>query len=110
MSAPDRVPPVEPPAGLRRGGILAAGAIAASVATTLCSLLATLIILRALSESQAGTFAFIVELLYAVGMLGSLGQPILQARIYQQSGAANFNWVRDAVSTFFITIPFVVAG
>jgi hypothetical protein len=96
--------------GLRRGGMLAAGAIAASAFTTLCSLAATLLILRVLPREEAGRFAFLVELLYSVGLLCSLGQPVLQARIYQQTGAEQFDWLRDARSTLCATTPVVVAG
>src|SRR5438105_6224880 len=100
----------ELPTGLRRGGMLAAGSIAASAFTTLCSLAATLLILRVLPSKEAGTFAFLLELLYRVGLIGSLGQSVLQARIYQQSGAAMFDWVWDARSTIWTTVPVVVAG
>jgi hypothetical protein len=96
--------------GLRRGGILAAGSVAASAATTLCSLLATIVLLRVLPREQAGRFAFLVELLYSVGLLGTMGQSVLQARLYYQHGAAHFDWIRDVRSTFFITTPVVAAG
>src|SRR5215212_2933871 len=95
------------PTGLRRGGILAAGSIAASGITTLCSLAATLLILRALPREEAGRFALLVELLYSVGLLGTLGQSILQARLYYQEGAGAFDWVRDAWSTIWTTTPIV---
>ncbi len=100
----------EMPPGLRRGGILAAGSIAASAFTTLCSLSATVLILRVLPREAAGRFAFLVDLLYSVGLLGSLGQSILQARLYHQRGAGNFNWIGDAWSTIWTTAPVVVAG
>ena len=97
------------PPGLRQGGILAAGSIAASALTTLSTLVATVIILRVLPHEAAGRYAFLVELLYGVGLVCSLGQAVLQARLYHQSGANNFDWVRDAWSTTWITLP-VVTG
>jgi hypothetical protein len=100
----------EVPPGLRRGGLLAAGSIAASVFTTLCSLSATVLILRYLANKEAGRFAFLVELLYTIGLLGSLGQSVLQARIYQQRGAENFDWARDVRATISTTAPFIAAG
>ena len=100
----------ETPIGLRRGGMLAAGSIAASAFTTLCSLSATVLILRALPREQAGRFAFLVELLYSVGLLGSLGQPILQARLYQQRGAEHFDWLRDTSTTVAITAPLIAVA
>lgn len=100
--------PTETPTGLRQGGILAAGSVAASALTTLCSLLATILILRVLPRAEAGRFALLVELLYSIGLLGSLGQSVLQARLYYREGAANFDWVRDARSTVWTTLPWVV--
>jgi len=97
-------------ARLRQGGLLAAGSIAASAFTTLCSLSASVLILRVLSREEAGTFAFLVELLYAVGLLGSLGQPILQGRMYLQAGTGHFDWVRDFRSTILTTGPVLAAG
>ncbi|MFL6515430.1 MAG: hypothetical protein ACJ8M1_10450, partial [Chthoniobacterales bacterium] len=93
--------------GFRRGGILAAGSLAASGLTTLCSLGATILILRALSKEEAGRFALLVELLYSIGLLASLGQSALQARLYLQQGASRFNWISDARSTVWITVPAV---
>jgi hypothetical protein len=98
------------PVRLRQGGLLAAGSIAASAFTTLCSLAATVLILRVLPREEAGTFAFLVELLYAVGLLGSLGQPILQSRMYLQAGDGHFDWVRDFRSTILTTGPVLAAG
>jgi hypothetical protein len=98
------------PTGLGRGGILAAGSVAASAFTTLCSVAATILILRVLSREEAGKFAFLVELLYSVGLLGSLGQFALQARLYHQAPAGYFDWKRDAWSTIWITAPFVVVA
>jgi hypothetical protein len=96
--------------GLRRGGILAAGSVAASAVTTLCSLLATIVLLRVLPREQAGRFAFLVELLYSVGLLGTMGQSVLQARLYYQHGAGHFDWVRDIRSTLWITTPIIAAA
>lgn len=98
------------PIGLRRGGMLAAGSVAASAVTTLCSLLATMLILRVLPREEAGRFAFLVELLYSVGLLGSLGQSILQARLYQQRGAERFDWLRDTWTTVAITAPVIAVA
>ena len=95
---------------MRRGGVLAVGSVAASALTTLCSLLATILILRVLPHQEAGRFAFLVELLYSVGLLGSLGQSSLLARVYYQQGAKNFDWVRDARSTILLTAPVVAAA
>src|SRR5438874_4139623 len=100
----------EEPIGLGRGGILAAGSVAASAFTTLCSVAATVLILRVLSGEEAGKFAFLVELLYSVGLLGSLGQFALQARLYHQAPSGHFDWVRDAWSTIGITVPFIVVS
>jgi hypothetical protein len=100
----------ERPIGLGRGGILAAGSVAASAFTTLCSVAATIIILRVLSRGEAGKFAFLVELLYSVGLLGSLGQFALQARLYHQAPPGHFDWRWDAWSTIWITVPFIVVG
>jgi hypothetical protein len=94
--------------GLRRGGLLAASAVAASAVVTLSSVAATVIALRVLSPTEAGRFAFLVELLYSIGLLGSLGQSTLQARIYQQSSAGLFNWRKDAWSAAAITTPFII--
>jgi hypothetical protein len=100
----------EGPVGLRRGGLLAAGSVAASASTTLCSVGATILILRLLNPSEAGRFAFLVELLYSVGLLGSLGQSVLQSRLYQQAPPGHYDWRRDVWSTIWITAPFVFAG
>ena len=97
------------PTGLGRGGILAAGSVAVSAFTTLCSVAATILILRVLSREEAGKFAFLVELLYSVGLLGSLGQ-FAQARLYHQAPAGYFDWRRDAWSTIWITAPFIVVA
>lgn len=100
----------EGPIGLGRGGILAAGSVAASAFTTLCSVAATILILRVLSREEAGKFAFLAELVYSVGLLGSLGQFVLQARLYQQAPPGHFDWRRDAWSTIWITAPVIVVG
>jgi hypothetical protein len=105
-----RPPDHEISPGLRRGGILAAGSVAASAFTTLCSVAATILILRVLSRGEAGRFAFLVELLYSVGLLGSLGQSVLQARLYHQAPAGHFDWRRDAWSTIWITTPFIIVS
>jgi hypothetical protein len=96
--------------GLRRGGLLAAGSVAASAAATLCSAGSTIIVLRLLPPAEAGRFAFLVELLYSVGLLGSLGQFILQARLYHQAPPAHYDWRRDTWSTIWITAPFILGG
>jgi hypothetical protein len=96
--------------GLRRGGLLAAGSVAASACTTLCSVGATILILRLLNPGDAGRFAFLVELLYSVGLLGSLGQSVLQSRLYQQAPPGHYDWRRDVWSTIWITAPFIFAG
>jgi hypothetical protein len=93
---------------LRRSTVLAAGAVTASAFITLCALAATAWILRVLPRAEAGRFALLVELLYALGVLGSLGQPTLQARLYQQSGAGEFDWGRDLRSTVAITFPAIL--
>lgn len=94
--------------GLRRGGLLAASAVATSALVTLCSVAATIIALRVLSPSEAGRFAFLVELLYSIGLLGSLGQSTLHARIYQQSTAEYFDWRKDAWSAAWMTAPVII--
>jgi len=96
--------------GLRRGGLLAASAVATSAFVTLCSVAATVIALRVLAPLEAGRFAFLVELLYSIGLLGSLGQSTLQARIYQQSPAEHFDWRKDAWSTTWLTGPFIIVA
>lgn len=96
--------------GLRRGGLLAASAVATSAFVTLCSVAATVIALRVLSPDDAGRFAFLAELLYSIGLLGSLGQSTLQARIYQQSPAEHFDWRKDAWSTTWLTAPFIIVA
>jgi len=96
--------------GFRRGGILAAGSLAASGLTTLCSLGATVLVLRALPKEEAGRFALLVELLYSIGLLASLGQSALQARLYLQQRASHFDWIRDARSTVWITVPVVAVS
>ena len=96
------------PPGLRRGGMLAAGSVAASALTTLSSLVATVLILRLLPHAEAGRFAFLVELLYGIGLVCSLGQSFLQARTYHQVGGNEFDWIQDALSTVWTTLPFVI--
>jgi len=59
--------------------------VTASALVTICALAATALILRVLPRAEAGRFALLVELLYALGVLGSLGQAMLQARLYQQA-------------------------
>ncbi len=103
-----RRPADETPIGLGRGGILAAGSVAASALTTLCSVTATILILRVLSPEEAGKFAFLVELLFSVGLLSSLGQFTLQARLYHQAPPGHFDWRWDAWSTIWITAPFIL--
>ncbi len=71
---------------------------------------ATILILRFLPRPEAGRFAFLVELLYSVGLLGSLGQFVLQARLYHQAPSGHFDWLQDTWSTLWITTPFIVAG
>lgn len=107
-----RIPPlagqlerVPSPVGFRRSSLLAAGSVAASVVTTLFSVAATILILRFLPRAEAGRFAILVELLYGLGLLGSLGQAILQARLYYQEGAGHFDWWADLRSTIFVTVP-----
>ena len=93
------------PAGFRRSSLLAAGSVAASVFTTLFSVAATILILRFLPRAEAGKFATLVELLYGLGLIGSLGQAILQARLYYQEGAGHFDWWADLRSTILFTAP-----
>ena len=78
---------------------------AASAAVTICALAATALILRVLPRAEAGRFALLVELLYALGVLGTLGQATLQARLYQQAPAGHFDWWQDLRSTVAITFP-----
>ena len=52
----------------------------------------------------------LVELLYALGVLGSLGQATLQARLYQQAAAGHYDWWRDLRSTIAITFPPIVVA
>ena len=88
--------------------MLAAGSVAAAALTTLASLAATVIILRFLAPDDAGRFALCVELLYVIGILGSLGQPVLQARIYHQAGEERFDWPADLRGNVALTLPVVV--
>ena len=92
-------------AHLRRSTFLAAGSVTASAAVTVCALAATALILRVLPRAEAGRFALLVELLYALGVLGTLGQATLQARLYQQAPAGHFDWWQDLRSTVVITFP-----
>jgi len=91
--------------GLRRSSLLAVGSVAASAFTTLFSLVATVLILRFLVPEEAGKFAVLVELLYGLGLLGSLGQALLQARLYQQATPGHFDWWADLRSTIWVTAP-----
>jgi hypothetical protein len=93
------------PAGFRRSSLLAAGSVAASVFTTLFSVIATVLILRFLPRVEAGKFATLVELLYGLGLLGSLGQALLQARLYYQAAPGHFDWRADLRSTIWVTAP-----
>lgn len=93
--------------GLRRSSLLAMGSVGASVFTTFFSLAATVLILRFLPRDEAGRFAVLVELLYGLGLLGSLGQALLQARLYHQAASAQFDWWADLRSTIWITAPAV---
>ena len=77
---------------------------------TACALLATALILRSLNRTEAGRFALLVELLYALGLLGSLGQAMVHARIYQQAAAGHFDWWRDLCSTVAITFPVILGA
>ena len=77
----------------------------ASAAVTICALAATALILRVLPRAEAGRFALLVELLYALGVLGTLGQATLQARLYQQAAAGHFDWWQDLRSTVALTFP-----
>ena len=97
-------------AHLRRSTALAAGAVTASAAVTICALAATALILRLLPRAEAGRFALLIELLYALGVLGSLGQGPLQARLYQQAAPGHFDWWRDLRSTFALTFPPLLLG
>jgi hypothetical protein len=97
-------------AHLRRSTVLAAGSVAASAVVTLCALAATALILRILPRAEAGRFALLVELLYALGVLGSLGQATLQARLYQQAAPGHFDWWADLRSTIAITFPVVLVA
>ena len=92
-------------AHLRRSTFLAAGSVTASAAVTVCALAATALILRVLPRAEAGRFALLVELLYALGVLGTLGQATLQARLYQQAPAGHFDWWQDLRSTVVLTFP-----
>jgi hypothetical protein len=92
-------------AHLRRNTLLAAGSVSASAVVTICALAATALILRALPRAGAGRFALLVELLYALGVLGTLGQATLQARLYQQAPAGHFDWWKDLRSTVALTFP-----
>jgi hypothetical protein len=94
--------------GLRRSGTLAAASVTASALVTICALAATALILRALSRAEAGRFALLVELLYALGLLGSLGQAMLQARLYQHASPGHFDWLADLRATIGLTLPVVV--
>ena len=94
-------------ADLRRSSLLAMGSVGASVFTTFFSLVATVLILRFLPSDEAGKFAVLVELLYGLGLLGSLGQAVLQARLYHQAPPAHFDWWADLRSTIWITAPTV---
>jgi hypothetical protein len=98
------------PTGLRRSSLLAVGSVAASAFTTLFSLAATVLILRFLPTEEAGKFAVLVELLYGLGVLGSLGQALLQARLYQQTTPGYFDWWADLRSTIWVTAPAVGLG
>ena len=78
--------------------------------TTLASLAALVIILRVLPAAEAGRFAFLVELIYAFGRVGSLGQATLQARLYHQSPAKRWNWSADVRSTVCFTAPVIIVA
>lgn len=93
---------------MRRSTALAAGAVTASALVTICALAATALILRILPRAEAGRFAVLVELLYALGLLGSLGQGTLQARLYQQAPSGHFNWSRDLLTTVVMTFPAIL--
>jgi hypothetical protein len=95
-------------AHLRRSTVLAVGSVTASALVTICALAATALILRVLPRAEAGRFALVVELLYALGVLGSLGQATLQARLYQQAEPGHFDWWRDLRSTIAITFPAIL--
>jgi hypothetical protein len=88
--------------------MLAAGAVTTSAVVTLCALAATALILRVLPGKEAGRFAVLMELLYAIGLLGSLGQGTLQARLYQQATPGHFDWWRDLLSTITLTLPVIL--
>ncbi len=94
-------------ANWRESSFLAIGSIGAAALTTLASLAAIIIILRVLPPAEAGRFALLVELLYALGLLGTLGQATLQARLYQQAPTRRWDWVRDLRSTIWVTFPAV---
>ena len=96
--------------GLRRSSLLAAGSVSASAFTTLFSLVATVLILRFLPRDEAGKFAVLIELLYGLGLLGSLGQALLQARLYYQATPGRFDWWADLRSTIWFTIPAIGLG
>lgn len=96
--------------GLRRSSFLAVGSVSASAFTTLFSVAATVLILRFLPRDEAGKFAVLVELLYGLGLLGSLGQAVLQARLYQQARPGHFDWWADMRSTIWVTAPALGLG
>jgi len=93
---------------LRRSSALAAGAVTVSALVTICALAATALVLRILPRAEAGRFAVLVELLYALGLLGSLGQGTLQARLYQQAAPRQFDWWRDLYLTIALTSPAIL--
>jgi hypothetical protein len=96
--------------GLRRSSFLAASSVGTSALATGFSLMATVMILRFLPRAEAGKFAVLIELLYGLGLLGSLGQAVLQARLYHREAPGHFDWRADLRSTIWITTPAIALG
>ena len=87
--------------------MLVASSVGASALVTLCSVTATVLILRELPHAEAGRYAILVELLYGIGLLGSLGQNVLHARLYHQAASADADWRADLRLTAAFTMPAV---
>lgn len=94
----------------KRWQILASAPTAAAVITSAFSLLAQVLILRTLTETNSGMFVLFQAASQLIMIVSSLGQPTQIQRVYSKAKPGTFNWSLDLTRSFIVSGPVLILG